>query len=210
MCVMTFTPAVSSSPSENETPLVNILGEKVALGPAMRSQIPTIYRWSNDFRVSVLSGDPLRPVSLESLYAEYDRQNAKEEPIQKWVEFSMYERASMRFIGLTSLRRLDYRNRTATFGIIIGEKDCWHKGYGTEATKLMLDYGFTVLNMHNIELSSYAYNEVALKAYIKAGFREIGRRREAHRWRDRVYDEVIMDCLATEFEGTGTPVLELP
>ena len=207
---MTSTASILPSQSENETPLVNILGEKVALGPTMRSQIPTIYRWSNDFRVSVLSGDPLRPVTLESLYGEYDRQNAKEEPTQKWVEFSLYERTTMRFIGLTSLRRLDYRNRTATFGIIIGEKDCWHKGYGTEATKLMLDYGFTVLNMHNIELSSYAYNEAALKAYLKAGFREIGRRREAHRWRDRVYDEVIMDCLATEFEGVGTPVLELP
>ena len=207
---MTSTPTAPAQLSENEAPLVNILGEKVALGPSMRSQMPTIYRWSNDFRVSVLSGDPLRPVTLESLYAEYDRQNTKEEPTQKWVEFSMYERVSMRFIGLTSLRHLNHRNRTATFGILIGEKDCWYKGYGTEATKLMLDYGFTVLNMHNIDLTTYAYNEAAHKAYLKAGFREIGRRRQAHRWRDRVYDEVIMDCLATEFEGVGTPVLELP
>ncbi len=207
---MISTPTTPAQVTANETPLVNILGEKVALGPSMRGQIPTIYRWSNDFRVSVLSGDPLRPITLEALYAEYDRQSAKEEQQQRWVEFSMYERATMRFIGVTSLRHLDHRNRTATFGIAIGEKDCWHKGYGTEATKLILDYGFTVLNLHNIELSSYAYNEAALKAYLKAGFREIGRRRQAHRWRDRVYDEVIMDCLATEFEGVGTAVLELP
>ena len=80
---MTSTSAISSSQAENETPLVNIMGEKVALGPSMRSQIPAIYRWSNDFRVSVLSGDPLRPVTLESLYAEYDRQNTKEESTQK-------------------------------------------------------------------------------------------------------------------------------
>ncbi len=121
---MTLTPTTPSQVSENETPLVNILGEKVALGPSMRSQMPTIYRWSNDFRVSVLSGDPLRPITLESLYADYDRQNSKEEHQQRWIEFSMYERATMRFIGLTSLRRLDHRNRTATFGILIGEKDC--------------------------------------------------------------------------------------
>ena len=210
MCHLTMIPAISSTQSENESPLINILGEKVALGPATRGQIPTIYRWSNDFRVSVLSGDSLRPVTLESLYADYDRQSAKEEHQPRWIEFSMYERATMRFIGLTSLRHLDHRNRTATFGILIGEKDCWHKGYGTEATKLILDYGFTVLNMHNIDLTTYAYNEAAHKAYLKAGFREIGRRRQAHRWRDHVYDEIIMDCLATEFEGVGTPVLELP
>ncbi len=207
---MTSTPSILPSQSENETPLVNILGEKVALGPSMRSQIPTIYRWFNDFRVAVLSGDPLRPVTLESLYADYDRQSSKEEQQQRWVEFSMYERVTMRFIGLTSLRHLDHRNRTATFGILIGEKDCWYKGYGTEATKLMLDYGFTVLNMHNIDLTTYAYNKAAHKTYLKAGFREIGRRRQACRWRDHVYDEIIMDCLATEFEGVGTPVLELP
>ncbi len=64
--------------------------------------------------------------------------------------------------------------------------------------------------MHNIDLTTYAYNEAAHKAYLKAGFREVGRRRQAHRWRDRVYDEVIMDCLATEFEGPATPVLNLP
>ncbi len=207
---MTSTPTVPTQLSENETPLVNILGERVALGPSMRSQIPTIYRWFNDFRVTVLSGDPLRPVTLESLYADYDRQNSKEEQQQRWVEFSMYERVTMRFIGLTSLRHLDHRNRTATFGILIGEKDCWHKGYGTEATKLILDYGFTVLNMHNIDLTTYGYNEAAHKAYLKAGFREIGRRRQACRWRDHVYDEIIMDCLATEFGGVETPVLELP
>ena len=207
---MTTTPSISLQQSPSEMPIVNVLGKKVSLGPTMRSQIPTIYRWSNDFQVSVLSGDPLRPVTLESLYADYDRQSAKEEPQQKWIEFSMYERASMRFIGLTSLRHLDHRNQTATFGIIIGEKDCWHKGYGTEATKLILDYGFTVLNLHNIDLSTYAYNEASHKAYLRAGFREIGRRREAHRWRNHVYDEVIMDCLATDFVGTETPVLELP
>ena len=203
---MTSTPTAPTHVTENETPLVNILGEKVALGPLTRSQIPTLYRWFNDFRVCVLSGNPLRPMTLESLYADYDRQSAKEEHQPRWIEFAIYEQATMRFIGITDLRRLDHRNRTATFGILIGEKDCWHKGYGTEATKLILDYGFTVLN----ELSTYAYNGAAHKAYLKAGFHEIGRRRQAHRWRDRVYDEILMDCLATEFEGVGTPVLELP
>ena len=115
---MTTTPPISLQQSQDETPIVNILGKKVSLGPTMRSQIPTIYRWSNDFQVSVLSGDPLRPVTLESLYADYDRQSAKEEPQQKWIEFSMYERASMRFIGLTSLRRLDHRNQSLSWTMV--------------------------------------------------------------------------------------------
>jgi RimJ/RimL family protein N-acetyltransferase len=85
---------------------------------------------------------------------------------------------------------------------LVGEKDCWNKGYGTETTTLMLDYGFTALGLHNIMLRVFSYNERARRAYLRAGFKEIGRRREARRLAGRAYDVVYMDCLATEFEGS--------
>jgi RimJ/RimL family protein N-acetyltransferase len=195
---------------DNEAPVINILGENVALGPTTRNQVPTLHRWVNDFQVSILSGDPLQPTTLESLQAEYDRTFGKEAQRQNATGFSIYERASMRLIGYTELRHIDHRNRTATFGIMIGEKDCWHKGYGTEATRLMLDYGFNVLNLHNIDLNTHSYNEAAQKAYTRAGFRVIGRRRQACRWGDRIYDEVLMDCLSTEFERPHPPAIEHP
>ena len=69
----------------------------------------------------------------------------------------------------------------AKFGILIGEKDCWGKGYGTETALLMLDYGFTGLGLHNIMLRTDSFNERGVGAYLRAGFREIGRRREAVR-----------------------------
>ena len=65
----------------------------------------------------------------------------------------------------------------------------------------MLDYGFTGLGLHNIWLSVYASNEHAIRAYSKAGFREIGRRREARKIGGQFYDIVLMDCLATEFKS---------
>ena len=84
---------------------------------------------------------------------------------------------------------------------MIGEKECWGKGYGAETTALMLDYGFNALGLHNIMLSVFSHNERGQRAYRRAGFREIGRRREALRRGGQTYDLVYMDCLASEFRG---------
>jgi diamine N-acetyltransferase len=118
------------------------------------------------------------------------------------LAFVVYERATRRPIGLTGLRHINHVHRTAEFGIGIGEPDCRGKGYGTEATRLVLDYAFTLLGLHNVWLRVFAYNEWAIRAYRRAGFKELGRRREAHRVGGRAYDEVLMDCLATELSGS--------
>ena len=64
----------------------------------------------------------------------------------------------------------------------------------------MLEYAFTGLGLHNVMLTAFAYNERGIRAYTRAGFREIGRRRQAHRFAGVAEDIVMMECLATEFE----------
>ena len=68
----------------------------------------------------------------------------------------------------------------------------------------MLDYSFTALGLHNIMLTVYSFNERGIRAYTRAGYREVGRRREAFRLGGRTFDVIYMDCLATEFQS---PVL---
>jgi len=193
---------------QEEKPIINIVGEKVALGPTHKGMIPFFEKWDNDFAVSIMSGDSLRPVSREVTEANYARHS--QEDSRHAVDFAIYEYATMRFIGLTSLRHINFVHGNADFGIYIGEKDCWGKGYGTETTILMLDYGFTILGLHNILLSTYGYNERAIRAYTRAGFREIGRWREAARVGDRRYDTVFMDCLSTEFSNPLKRIIEFP
>jgi RimJ/RimL family protein N-acetyltransferase len=67
----------------------------------------------------------------------------------------------------------------------------------------MLEYGFTVLSLHSAFLRHFAYNARGHRAYLRAGFREIGRRRECAFWAGKPYDLVYMDCLASEFEGSA-------
>ena len=99
---------------------------------------------------------------------------------------------------------INHQHGTAIWGILIGEKDCWNKGYGTETARLMLDYAFTALSLTNVLLTVYSYNTRGIRAYLRAGYKEIGRRRGARRFAGGVYDEVYMDCIASEFES---PVL---
>jgi diamine N-acetyltransferase len=104
---------------------------------------------------------------------------------------------------------VDHFHQTARLTLWIGEKECWGRGYGTEATILILNYGFTALGLHNIGLDVTSANERGLRAYQQAGFRVVGRRREAFRLGDRVFDRIYMDCLATEFPCAAFPsVLE--
>ncbi len=199
---------LEAQPQGDEKPLINIVGEKVALGPIHRGVVSLLNKWENDFAVGFLGGDRLQPVAKEATeaYNEYLLKGERRDQIF----FIIYEYPALHPIGLAELRHIDHRSRTAEFGILIGEKDSWDKGYGTEATRLVLDYGFTVGCLHNIMLETYSYNERAIRAYTRAGFRIIGRRREAARWGNKLYDGVMMDCLSTEFETPLKRILTLP
>jgi diamine N-acetyltransferase len=182
-----------------EQPIINIVGETVALGPRRRDHIPLHQRWANDFAVARNLG-AFGPVTIERETAHYERIATAND----YLSFTIYERAGMRPIGSTELMQIEYRNGRAEFGIFIGEAEARRKGYGTETTRLMLDYAFTALGLRNVALTVAEWNVAGQRAYAKAGFREYGRRRQCWPMGGRWWDEVHMDALATEFES---PVL---
>ncbi len=182
---------------QSTRPLLNLEGEKVALGPLTRELIPLYQKWDTDFEINRTTYS-VRPVTLEEETDAYERYIRD----KNTVLFTIYERGSWRPIGKAYLSLTSHAE--AEFGIVIGEKDCQGQGYGTEATRLVLDYGFTILGLHNIMLTVFEYNPGGIKAYEKAGFRVIGRRRQARWMNGRFWDVIYMDCLADEFES---PVL---
>ena len=156
-------------PPEATLPLVNIVGEKVALGPLRKDLIPIYTRWYNDFNtLRTLDAMPV-PLAVELIEKWYERVIQRGETE---IAFTVYARDTMRPIGNTGLNDIDYRNRTAEFGITIGESDARGKGYGTETAQLMLGYAFTVLGLHNVMLTVHEYNPAGIRAYTKAGFQE--------------------------------------
>lgn len=183
----------------DHAPHINIEGQGVLLGPFEREQIPLYTRWFNNFETLRTQGDPVpKPMSLEittSWYESYVAGNSE----TTW--FTVYERNSRAPIGWTKLKDIDYRNRSAEFAVMIGEPSGRGKGYGTETARIMLDYGFTALGLHNIRLYYFEFNRAGKRAYEKAGFLEYARRRESHLMGGKLWDTVYMECLSTEFES---------
>lgn len=182
--------------------MVNICGDKVALGPLHHDMLPTFARWENDVRTAELGGDDLRPMTVERLSAEWEPLLRGERP--DWLGFAIYVQPEMRLIGHANVRDFSNSHGTAEIGITLGEAQERGKGYGTEAVRLLVDYAFQHLNAWNVWLDTAAYNQAAIRAYQKAGFREIGRRRGARVAGGGRHDIVLMDCTRDNFYGLGT------
>jgi len=104
-------------------------------------------------------------------------------------------------IGNIGLHKISSTHRNAELGIFIGDKRQWSKGYGTEAMKLVINYGFDQLNLHRIYLTVFDFNVRAMKTYEKVGFKKEGAYRE-HFYRNGKYCDVYcMGILKSEWNG---------
>jgi diamine N-acetyltransferase len=195
--VFAYDSAGSSNVKDASRPIVNIEGENVSLGPLRSDLIPLYTVWRNDFSTAKALDKLPRPIAQEERAAWFEKAIVDSSSVQ----FTIYERPDLRPIGLGNLHDLDLQHGTAELGIIIGEDDARGKGYGTEATRLLLDYAFTAVGLHNVMLRVYAFNAAGIRAYEKAGFQVIGRRRESHLMAGRRWDEIFMECLANDFQS---------
>jgi len=187
-------------PGRDERPALNVVGESVALGPLRRDLIPTYARWVNDLETLRLFGGH-RPTTLDGETKWYEEASAAQDS----VHFTIYALPEPRPVGATSLEGIDHRNRTATFGILIGEPEDRNRGYGTEATRLILRYAFGALGLHNVMLTVFEFNPAGIRAYEKVGFREFGRRRRCQMADGRLWDLVYMEALSDEFGEGESP-----
>jgi RimJ/RimL family protein N-acetyltransferase len=183
-----------------DAPILTVVGERVALGPLRSDLIDAHLRWGNDWAMYRLLDNIQGPGTREHVVGWLRQATSGALP----YDFLIYERASMQPIGTTGLRDVDFQQRTAEFTIGIGEHAFRGRGLGSEATRLMLDYAFNVLGLHNVMLRVMAFNSTAIHVYQKVGFREIGRRREAHWMGGRFWDMIYMAILATEFHNPVT------
>ena len=110
-------------------------------------------------------------------------------------KFSIIKKENDELMGSIALDIVDYKNGNASLGIFIGEENNFSKGYGSEAIKLLINYAFNELRLHNIMLTVLDGNERAIKCYKKCGFTEFGRRHEAlfrnGKYIDLIYMEII-------------------
>lgn len=152
-----------------------VRGERIYLREVRPSDVNEAYHaWMNDPEVTAQLESRFYPQSMEGL-REFvlgklgDRNN---------VFLAIVLRDGDRHVGNIKLGPIDWIHRTGDIGLLIGEKDCWGKGYATEAISLITGYAFRVLNLHKVTASCYETNQGSARAFLKAGFEVEGVRRE--------------------------------
>lgn len=104
-------------------------------------------------------------------------------------------------IGQTAFHRIDWIGRMAIFYIGIADKENWSKGYGSEATKMMIEYGFNTVNLNRMQLHVAVENEAAIKVYERTGFKIEGTLREAMYHEGHYSDFYVMGVLRKDWES---------
>ncbi len=173
-------------------------GDKVELGPVQREYLPKYIEWLNDWEVNrfLTPGGPY----LFNLDDETDWFEQRRKDKNSMV-FAILALPEKQLIGNCGLQNLDWKNRTAVFGIFIGDKDYWNKGYGSDATRTLLRFAFEQLGLNRVELDVYDFNPRAMRAYEKAGFRRDGVRRQAL-YRDGAFHDVhLMGILREDWDA---------
>ena len=176
--------------------LKKLIGDNIYLSPISVDDVEEYAEMVNNIKVSVGLG-----------YLSYtniiDFESEKEFliSVKKEKMFAVRLLENDELLGNIGFNSLDIINRNGALGVLIGNPKYQRKGYGTEALKLILDYGFSFLNLRNISLSVFEYNEPAYNLYKKVGFKEAGRLRKAVEIMGKTYDVIIMDMLKEEFQS---------
>ena len=97
-------------------------------------------------------------------------------------------------IGFSGFHRIEWRNGVATTGTIIGRRDLWGQGYGSDAARLRNHYAFEVLGLRMLFSEVMAENAGSLRMLQKAGYREVGRI-PRRMWKRGAYRDVVIMVL---------------
>lgn len=184
----------------------HLVGERVVLRRHVPENLVSFRRWYADPQVARLTryqDGPMRPDEIERFFAA--RALGPDS-----LAMAIHVRDDDRLIGSCAFSQLDADNGSALFHITIGERDAWGHGFGTEATRLMIEHAFGTLGLHRIALAVFEFNERAIRSYRRVGFHDEGRAREAIRRDGRWWDELQMSLLESDWRAMRGEALDLP
>ena len=178
-------------------------GELVRLSAVPSSEIARAYaEWNRDSEFKrFLDSDPVRLYSSRGIQAWLDKKLESE--AENFFFFNICTLKESRLLGDVNLDLVNRYSREAFVGIMIGDRNEWNKGYGTDTLRVLLRYAFTELNLRRVSLTVNGYNPRALRAYEKAGFKPEGRLRENLLREGKRWDEIYMGVLRDEWMAEG-------
>jgi RimJ/RimL family protein N-acetyltransferase len=170
-----------------------LIGERIRFRSVERGDLPYFIKWFDDPEVTEflkVEG----PMSLE------DEEDWLERTNRTGGHVYSFETLDGKLIGNLGLMSLNWISRKVEIGVVIGEKEYWSKGYGTEAISLMLRFLFEEWDVNRVELFADSRNLRAIRCYERCGFRKEGVRRQNRFKRGEYVDDVHMAVLRSDWE----------
>ncbi len=173
---------------------MNLTGEKVRIKNIKRSDIPLLVKWKNDLEIAdLVRGGPIN-TTIEIENRRFERGLGEDDVLRLIIETF-----SGKPIGFISLINIDQENRKAEVGMLIGEKEFWNQGYGTDSLITLLEHLFLGSGFNRIGLEIFEYNQRAKRAYEKIGFQVEGVQRQGLYRNNQYYDVILMGILKEDF-----------
>ena len=176
-----------------------LVGERIELRRHARENYRLYGEWYGDpevWRLTSWAASPLSPSAVERLFEDRELSTTED-------SFAIHLKGEEEPIGVISLMNISAANDSAELSVIVGHPEDRHHGYGAEAIAIILRYGFEELGLHRVGLSVFEFNEIAISAYEKLGFREEGRLRQALKRDEVFYDAILMSVLESEWRETS-------
>lgn len=182
-----------------------ILGQRIRLRPVEKDDLPRFVKWFSDPELRSYLAKHL-PVSQAQEERWYDR-NLAAGDYQTWaIDAQPADMAAgpWTHIGSCGFHEFNWRNRAGEIGILIGARDYWGHGYGTDAMQTLVAWGFYTLNLNRVHLQVFEDNPRAIRCYEKVGFQVEGRLRQANFYNGSYRDALIMAVLREDWERAAT------
>ncbi len=179
-----------------------IVGNRIYLRGFEKQDLSgNFFNWANDPAVTHFLFMGSKPNILENLEEWYNtmRHDSTE------VLFVICDKRTNKPIGFCGMHRIEWISRSGEYRIFIGEKNYWKHGYGQEAGKLLIRYGFEKLNLNKIWLGVNADHIAGIKSYHKQGFVDEGVLRQEIYRNSKYYDAVRMSILRDEYYANLKP-----
>jgi [ribosomal protein S5]-alanine N-acetyltransferase len=154
---------------------------------------PDYHQWMNDYEITRFLESRWKYQTRDSVldYIRYINKSEND------VLFGMFLLNDKKHIGNIKIGSINWVHRNADVGLLIGDRNAWGKGYGTDAIRLVTKYAFESLNLHKLIAGIYRGNEGSYKAFIKAGWSDIGIMKEHRFFEGKYVDEYLVEIISS-------------
>jgi RimJ/RimL family protein N-acetyltransferase len=167
-----------------------LAGNKVTLRKIKKSDLKSCIKWFSDPEVVKFLSTSVKNITEEQ---ELEWFNFIKDSENDFV-FAIISKNDGVYIGNCGLHKIDWNEKNCEFGIFIGNKDYWNKGYGTDALKSLMNFVFCDLKLQKIKLLVYEYNCRAKKVYDNCGFILVDTLKKHHLYNNIYWDTFVMEC----------------